>query len=66
MSALATVIISLLLLECFYSVEGQRRPVVRYKKEGSCRRPCNNPSVCDNICRRCPPGDPWTPPKCVR
>nr|AAT92190.1 putative secreted peptide of 6.3 kDa [Ixodes pacificus] len=64
MRALAIVITSLLLLECFYYVDGELRPVVRYAPNGSCRRPCNNPQDCTKKCRKCPPGDPWTPPKC--
>nr|AAY66692.1 putative secreted salivary protein [Ixodes scapularis] len=66
MRAPAIVIISLLLLECFYSVEGQRKPVVKYSPNGSCRRFCDTPRDCTKICNKCHPGNPWTPKKCVK
>uniref|UniRef100_V5HVA7 Putative secreted peptide of 6.3 kDa n=1 Tax=Ixodes ricinus TaxID=34613 RepID=V5HVA7_IXORI len=65
MRALAIVLISVLLLECLYSVDGEHRPVVRYQPDGSCRRFCNQPQDCKKICKRCSPGNPWSPRKCV-
>uniref|UniRef100_A0A0K8RNI7 Putative 5.3 kDa protein n=1 Tax=Ixodes ricinus TaxID=34613 RepID=A0A0K8RNI7_IXORI len=49
MRALTIVLISVLLLECFYFVEGRRRPVVRYRPDGSCRRPVSKYTLRVNV-----------------
>nr|AAT92187.1 putative secreted peptide of 4.99 kDa [Ixodes pacificus] len=55
MRALAIVIISLLLLECFYFVECRaRKPVVRYKPTPYCRQPCDTLKQCGPPCPKCP------------
>uniref|UniRef100_A0A0K8RM31 Putative 5.3 kDa protein n=1 Tax=Ixodes ricinus TaxID=34613 RepID=A0A0K8RM31_IXORI len=66
MRALAIVLIYALLLECFYQVECEGRPVRRYQSKPPCRQPCdykNNP--CRNPCPKCK-GGPWTSYVCSR
>ncbi|CAN7994725.1 unnamed protein product [Ixodes pacificus] len=64
MRAADIVIISLLLLECFYYVEcapGRRAP---YQKSGTCRETCDEGNHhCQRPCPRCA-GGLWTPYVC--
>uniref|UniRef100_A0A6B0U0Y8 Putative 5.3 kDa protein n=1 Tax=Ixodes ricinus TaxID=34613 RepID=A0A6B0U0Y8_IXORI len=66
MRAPAIVIISVLLLDCFHSVECYGRPVRSYQSKPFCRRPCDIPQNCGPPCARCPPTNPWTPKTCKK
>uniref|UniRef100_A0A6B0TWD0 Putative 5.3 kDa protein n=1 Tax=Ixodes ricinus TaxID=34613 RepID=A0A6B0TWD0_IXORI len=67
MRALAIILISVVLLECFYTAECQRpRPVFRYKPNPPCRQPFNkDQSHCRPPCPNCK-GTYWTPYVCSR
>uniref|UniRef100_A0A0K8R2T3 Putative 5.3 kDa protein n=1 Tax=Ixodes ricinus TaxID=34613 RepID=A0A0K8R2T3_IXORI len=56
MRALAIVIVSLLLLECFYYVEPAPTRQPHARRHPCERKPCEKPETCDTPCTQCSNG----------